>query len=195
MTIHDTRRLGGSPSSRRLRRAAGALCVAVALTSAAGVAQASEPGIPTDIQVQDGHKMYLEAHATGVQIYTCVAAGDGYAWGPATPRADLYADNGNLIGKHYGGPTWEARDGSKVVAKREAGVTVDPTAIPWLRLAATSVTAGPDGDRFAGTKYIQRVATTGGLAPAASDCTAATAGTKKEIGYTADYRFWKAIDA
>jgi hypothetical protein len=196
MTIHDQRRLGGSPSPRRLRRAAGAVCAAVALTSLAGAAQAAEPGIPTDIQVPAGHKMYLEAHAKGEQIYECVAIGDGYGWGPSTPRADLYGDNGKLLGKHYGGPTWEAKDGSKVVARRDAPpVTKDPTAIPWLRLAATSVSAGPDGDRFAGTTYIQRVATTGGLAPDAADCTAATAGTKQAIDYTADYRFWKADDA
>src|SRR5215217_2130322 len=29
------------------------------------------------------------------------------AWGPATPRADLYGDNGKLIIKHFAGPTWQ----------------------------------------------------------------------------------------
>jgi FtsP/CotA-like multicopper oxidase with cupredoxin domain len=176
-----------SPSARVRRAAIGA---ALALASAAGVAQAAEPGIPTEIQIEPGHKLYLEAHAVGVQIYDCVAVGVGYAWSPATPRADLYSDNGKLIGSHYGGPTWEARDGSAVIAKRDAGVTVDPTAIPWLRLSASG-TAGFDGDRLAGTTWIQRVATVGGLAPAAADCNAATAGTRKEIPYSADYRFWK----
>jgi FtsP/CotA-like multicopper oxidase with cupredoxin domain len=190
MIVNDSRRIGGSPSSRRLLRAAA--CAAVVLASAVGAAQAAEPGIPTDIQVTDGSKLFLEAHATGVQIYDCVAVAGGYAWSPATPRADLYGANGKHIGIHYGGPTWEAKDGSKVVAKRDAGVTVDPTAIPWLRLSATPTSAGPDGDRLAGTKWIQRVATVGGLAPAAADCSAATAGTRKEIPYSADYRFWKA---
>jgi Protein of unknown function (DUF3455) len=193
MIVNDSRRLGGSPSSRRLRRAAA--CAAVALASAAGAAQATEPGIPTDIQVGEGNKLFLEAHATGVQIYDCVAGAGGYAWSAATPRADLYGANGKLIGIHYGGPTWEANDGSKVVAKRDAGVTVDPTAIPWLRLSAASTSAGPDGDRLDGTTWIQRVATVGGLPPAAADCTAATAGTRKEIPYSADYRFWKALGA
>jgi hypothetical protein len=192
MIVTDSRRPGGMPGARRLRRAAA--CAAVALASAAGVAQAAEPGIPADIQITDGSKLFLEAHAVGVQIYTCGAVAGGYAWGPATPRADLYSANGKLIGIHYGGPTWEAKDGSKVVAKRDAGVTVDPTAIPWLRLAATSTSAGPAGARFAGTKWIQRVATVGGLAPAAADCNAETAGTRKEVPYEADYRFWKAVD-
>jgi Protein of unknown function (DUF3455) len=179
---------------RRLRRAAA--CAAVALASAAAAAQASEPGVPTEIQIPAGNKLFLTAHATGVQIYDCVAVAGGYAWSPATPRADLYGKNGKRIGIHYGGPTWEAEDGSKVVARRDAPpVTVDPTAIPWLRLSAASVSAGPDGDRLAGTSYIQRVATTGGLPPAAADCTAATAGTRQEVPYTADYRFWKASEA
>ena len=67
---------------------------------------------------------------------------------------------------------------------------VDPTAIPWL-LLSTNAAAGPDGDRLAGTTYIQRLATTGGLAPAAAACNESTAGTVEEVPYTADYTFWK----
>ena len=52
--------------------------------------------------------------------------------------------------------------------------------------------AEPDGSRLAHTTYIQRVATAGGLPPAAAGCTSATAGERQEIPYTADYRFWKA---
>jgi hypothetical protein len=195
MNIQSQRPGLRSPRSRTLRRVAGALCAAAAIASAGTAAQASEPGIPTDIQVPAGNKLFLTGHATGVQIYDCVANGTGYAWSAPTPRADVYGDNGKLIATHFGGPTWEAKDGSRVVGRKDAGVTVDPTAIPWLRLSAASVTAGDDGDRFAGTTYIQRVATTGGLPPAAADCTAATAGTRKEIWYTADYHFWKPADA
>jgi hypothetical protein len=41
------------------------------------------------------------------------------------------------------------------------------------------------------TAYIQRIATTGGLAPPAMECNATTAGTVAEVPYTADYYFWK----
>lgn len=78
-----------------------------------------------------------------------------------------------------------------MAGKVEANVTVDPTAIPWLRLSAASTAAGPDGDRLVDTTDIQRIATTGGLAPPAAQCTAATAGTVAEVPYTADYYFWK----
>ena len=190
MRIHEPRPLA---RSRRVRRAA--VLVALALVGSAGAAQAAEPGIPADIQVPEGNKLYLEAYATGVQIYDCVAIGDGYGWGPATPRADLYADNGKLFGTHYAGPTWAARDGSKVIAKRDKGVIMDQTAIPWLRLSKVSTAVGADGDRLAGTTFIQRINTTGGLPPAAADCNAATAGSRQEIDYTATYRFWKLSDA
>ena len=93
---------------------------------------------------------------------------------------------------HYGGPSWEARDGSKVVGKRVDGVVVDQTAIPWLLLSTTvAPDSAPDG-RLTGTKFIQRVATTEGLAPAAGTCTSDTLGAVEEIPYTADYYFWKA---
>ena len=159
----------------------------------AGAAQAGPPGpdVPADIAVEAGNKAFLVGHAVGVQIHTCTAVGGGYAW-VTTPRANLYGDNGQLIATHFAGPTWQANDGSSVVGKRVNGVTVDPTAIPWLLLAAASTAAGSDGGRLTGTTFIQRTATTGGLPPAASSCHAGTVGTAVEVPYTADYHFWKA---
>jgi Protein of unknown function (DUF3455) len=169
----------------------------VALVAAFPLAQSAlagpaAPEVPTDIQVPTGHKVFLVGHAVGVQIYSCSPASGGYAWTLVAPRADLYGDNGKLIATHFGGPTWEGKDGSQVIGRRDAPpVTVDGTAIPWLRLAASSTSAGADGDRLAHATYIQRVATTGGLAPAAAACNATSAGTIQEIPYTADYYFWK----
>lgn len=147
--------------------------------------------VPTRIEVPAGNKLFLVGHAVGVQIYSCNATPSGYAWGLVAPRADLFDDNGKLIVTHFAGPTWQAKDGSRVVGQRVDGVTVDATAIPWLKLAAASTSPGADGDRLAGTTYIQRIATTGGLAPAAADCNGGTAGTTVEVPYTADYFFWK----
>jgi hypothetical protein len=92
-----------------------------------------------------------------------------FSWVFDAPRATLVGDNGQVIGTHFAGPTWQA-NGSKVVAARVDGVTVDNTAIPWLLLKATSTTPG----RLGNTTYIQRVKTGGGLAPAAAGCTAET---------------------
>ena len=97
-----------------------------------------QPCRPT-IAVEDGHKPFLVGHAVGVQIYACTTAAGDYAWSSATPRARcLHDDRGNAIVTHFGGPSWEATDGSTVVGRRVRGVTVDPTAIPWLRLEAAS---------------------------------------------------------
>jgi len=168
--------------------------LAVALASLALVAgpasaQPAAPPVPEAIEVEDGHKPFLLAHAEGVQIYECSAA--TLKWRLVAPRANLYDDNGQLLGTHFGGPTWQARDGSQVKGQRVDGVTVDPDAIQWLLIKATP-SAGPDGDRLARTTFIQRIATTGGLEPAAAEC---IPGAVEEIPYTADYVFWKARGA
>lgn len=174
--------------------AAAAIVAAAATGSMAQAAHAKHraPDVPSRIEVEAGNKVFLVGHAVGVQIYDCKASADGFAWSFVAPRATLYGDHGQRIATHFAGPTWQARDGSSVVAQRVDGVTVDPTAIPWLLLSTVSTSAGADGDRLTDTTFIQRTATTGGLSPAASQCTAETAGTTAEVPYTADYSFWKA---
>jgi hypothetical protein len=165
---------------------------AAAVLSLTQVAQAGPPPpvVPRKIQVADGNKVFLVGHAVGVQIYSCNATSSGLAWGFVAPRANLYDDHGKLIITHFAGPTWQAKDGSRVLGRLLDSITVDPTAIPWLLLSA-STTPGPDGDRLVATTYVQRIATTGGLAPPAAQCNPTTAGTVAEVSYTADYYFWK----
>lgn len=166
--------------------------LAVALPAAAN-AGPEEPPVPGAIVVPDGHKAFLVGHAVGVQIHTCALIDGSYRWRFGGPRANLYDDTWKLLATHFGGPSWQARDGSKITAALDGNgsITVDPTAIPWLRLRVTSETAGADGDRLVGTKYIQRIETTGGLAPAPETCNAETGGQVAEVPYTADYVFWK----
>jgi hypothetical protein len=174
------------------------IVAATAALSLTQVAQAAPPPpvVPSGIAVPDGNKVFLVGHAVGVQIYSCNAAPSGFVWTFVAPRANLYDNNGKLIITHFAGPTWQAMDGSRVVGRLDAPpITVDPTAIPWLRLAAASTAAGADGDRLVRTTYIQRIATPGGLAPPAAECNAATAGTVAEVPYTADYYFWKRTGA
>ncbi len=167
--------------------------VASAVLAAAGPARAAPavPAVPGDIAVPAGHKPFLLAHAEGVQMYVCQTRAGGYAWGPATPRAVLLDDRGHQIGTHFGGPSWRADDGSTVLGSRVDGETVDPTAIPWLLIRADSATPGFDGDRLAGTKFIQRINTAGGMAPPSAHCNEDTVWSHTEIPYSADYLFWK----
>jgi Protein of unknown function (DUF3455) len=157
---------------------------AMALTASVASAQP----VPDRIQVPAGNAPYLQAHAIGAQVYACAATADGPKWQFVEPQAILYDDHARLLGIHFAGPTWQTRDGSQAKAARVDGVTVDPTAIPWLLLKQTSTTPG----RLAATTYVQRLNTRGGLEPAASKCSTATVGNERKVLYTADYRFWRA---
>jgi hypothetical protein len=183
------------PLHKRRLLLAGILAGAGAFAPQAAHAAPQPPAVPDNIAPPAGHKPFLVGHAAGVQTYTCLAVAGGYAWGPGRPTADLRNDRGKVIVRHFAGPSWQAKDGSTVIGSRVDGETVDPTALPWLLLSAASATPGADGDRLAGTTYIQRVATTNGLPPAADRCTAASAGNAVDVPYTADYVFWKARSA
>jgi opacity protein-like surface antigen len=148
----------------------------------APAAEADQP-VPADLVPPKGNDAYLSGHAVGVQIYSC----NGTAWALVAPRANLYDRRGKLLATHFAGPTWQTKSGSSVVGKRETNVTVDSTAIDWLLLSAVSTTPGKLGK----TTYIQRINTTGGLAPSGG-CDASTSGKTVEVPYTADYVFFKA---
>jgi hypothetical protein len=153
---------------------------------------ATVPGVPESLRVSDNQLMSLAVRGVGVQIYECQASPDDphrFAWIFKAPEADLLDRAGGKIGTHYGGPTWEAADGSKVTGEimaRDSGP--DPGAIPWLLLRATTTTgAGP----LSRTQYIQRLHTVGGKAPS-SACDVAEQGTRVRVPYTADYFFYSA---
>jgi hypothetical protein len=173
------------------RAAVAALALPMVFPASAFAGNITPPPVPTKIQAPAGHVPYLVGHATGTQNYACQLSPNGYAWTLVAPAATLVGDNGQVLTTHYGGPTWEAKDGSKVVGARVDGETVDPTAIPWLLLRAASKTAGSDGDRLTHTTYIQRVKTVGGLAPT-SGCDQTTSGASRNVPYAADYYFYKA---
>src|SRR5882762_335238 len=102
------------------------------------------PDVPATLRPPAGQAVYLEALATGVQIYECVSKPDEpstYEWAFRAPEAALVDRSGRSLGKHYAGPTWESLDGSTVVGDVKAR---DPgpsqSAIPWLLLASKSTT-------------------------------------------------------
>ncbi len=186
-----------SSSQAGLRRILTAAVLALTAALAVGAATPAQagpaaPDVPSTIAVVGDFKPFLVGHATGWQVHTCVATATSYAWSFDGPTASLYDDNGKLLTTHSAGPTWTARDGSSVVGAVVDRAVVSPTAIPWLLLRATPSPGGPEDGRLSATTHIQRIATTGGLTPAATDCTAANVGETRHIPYTADYVFWKA---
>lgn len=146
------------------------------------------PEVPAALAVGDTNKVSFHGYAVGVQIYVATPSATDptqLVWTFRAPEAVLYDKDGKTVAIHYAGPTWESNSGSKVAGARVAGTTVDATAIPWLLLRATS-TQGPG--ILDGTTYIQRVNTTGGLAPAMPPT---EAGQEARVPYTADYYFFR----
>jgi hypothetical protein len=172
------------------------LAVAIlALPSAAaarakGGGRAPELPLPLceSIQVPAGNKVAFHVYALGVQVYKW----NGTAWVFVEPVANLYADKGfhGQVGTHYAGPTWESNSGSRVVARRvvNTGCTPNAQAIPWL-LLETVTTDGPG--IFNSTTFVQRVNTTGGIAPTSPG---STVNEVKEVPYTAEYFFYRAAN-
>ena len=126
--------------------------------------------------------------AIGVQRYACNATATGAAWTLVAPIANLL-NNGLAAGTHYAGPTWAVNDGSTVVGARVQGATINDTAIPWLLLSATDH-GGTWLGAVSDVTSIQRLSTTGGLAPT-TGCDAGLLGATVDVPYTAKYFFYR----
>ena len=146
--------------------------------------------VPAALAVATERALTVVAKAKGMQIYTCGPDKNnpsGYAWNFKAPEADLFNANGDVIGKHYAGPTWEGSDGSKVVGQVSASDKgQDPNAITWLLLSAKS---NSGAGLFGKTASIQRLDTSGGKAPV-DGCDLAHAGREARVPYTGTYYFY-----
>jgi hypothetical protein len=171
-----------------------ALVLSTALLAAGGCATrqvAAPTDVPAQLQAPAGQLPFVEALATGVQIYECSASKDQparFEWAFKAPEAELADKAGRKVGKHYAGPTWESVDGSKVVGQAKASDPgSDPSAIPWLLLTAKSSSGA---GTFAQVTSIQRVRTVGGAAPT-EPCGAANAAQVARVPYAATYYFYR----
>lgn len=156
------------------------LSFASLLAAAPALAQQESSRMPAPLTAP-GDQVIVRIAAVGVQVYECrPGQGGQLAWAFKEPRADLTL-MGQPVGRHYAGPTWEHRDGSRIVGRVAANVPAPGAAdIPWLRLATTS--SGAEGS-FTPVTAVQRVDTHGGTL--AGRCEAA--GAVSEVPYTADY--------
>lgn len=161
-----------------------------AVSSCVIVTAAASIAIPSELAVPISEALALETDAVGTQNYVCSAVKDDpkrFEWRLKAPEANLFDSSGRKIGKHYGGPTWESNDGSKVegvVAVKHDGP--DASAIPWLLLNATS-SAGVGV--LTRVKSVQRLATVGGKAPEGG-CDRTHVGKEARVAYKAVYRFY-----
>jgi len=148
--------------------------------------------IPDRLNPAANESLTLIVPAKGVQIYECrekKEAPGAFEWTFIAPQADLYDTTGARIGRHFAGPSWESRDGSKVVGTLQARAEAPAAgSIPWLLLGTKSVAS--DG-AFSKVTSIQRLNTVGGAAPKVG-CSEGNAGTPVRVPYTADYYFFTA---
>ena len=180
------------------------------------------PPLPAGLApVPAGNKLFLGTHAVGTQNYVCRPSGAGVAYVLFTPEATLFGEDGGQVITHNFSPnpfepntdpkvvadgriraTWQYRDTSIVWAKvhqsdltGNGAVTVDQTAIAWLLLDGVGSQNGPTGgDKLTGTTFVQRLNTTGGLAPSTGCSSLTDAGNQAFVKYTADYFFYKKAD-
>ena len=155
--------------------------------AAAASIGAEAPEVPSQLAVPSGQVLLVKALASGVQNYVCSEGKSGLEWAFKGPQAELSDETGRAIGKHYAGPTWEASDGSKVVARMVSSADAESRdAIPQLLLASTQSSGN---GIFSGVKNIQRLHTSGGLAPK-ERCQPDQLGRLVQAPYKAVYYFY-----
>jgi protein-S-isoprenylcysteine O-methyltransferase Ste14 len=187
-----------------------ALFALVCLLTGVATSRAAErievPATPDAIRVPAGFVPFLKLHAVGTQGYVCLSHNGRYTWAPFGPQATLFDEENRQVLTHFlspmpydqrPSPTWQhSRDTSAVWALPSASSSdpafVAPGAIPWLLLEAYVVGDGPTGgDRLTVTRFIQRVNTFEGAAPA-TGCSRAQDVTKRAlVYYEADYVFYR----
>jgi hypothetical protein len=167
------------------------------------------PPAAPGLEVPMGNRPFLLGHAMGTQNYICLPSGPEFVWFFIGPQATLFGDDGKQITTHFLSPnpnengmpraTWQlSRDTSRVwgapIQSSSDPAFVAPGAIPWLLLQVVGVAPGPTGGhRLTETTYIQRVDTSGGIAPTTGCAQTEDIGKIALVSYTADYYFYKAI--
>lgn len=161
------------------------------LAATSAMANVDNATLPEAVRVPEGHVQKAWTVGIGEVTYACREKADqpgSHAWIFVVPAATLYDAAKNVVGTYYGGPTWEAHDGSKVTGKQLA---IAPTSAANLPLQLVKANPSVGEGRFAATTYIQRLNTVGGAAPA-QGCDMAAAGKEVKVAYQADYVFYGA---
>lgn len=199
--------------TRFFRQMVAGLVVLGGGASVAGAQPAiTAPEVPANLAVKDGYVAFFTGHAIGTQNYMCLPSGKSVIWRQFAPEATLYltfmgevhqqltthflSANPDESGVYR--PTWQHSFDSSRVWGRGIASSIDPSyvepgAIPWLLVEVVGNEPGPDGgSTLTSAKYIHRVNTTGGVAPATGCSSTKDVGAMTLVPYTADYYFYKA---
>ena len=145
------------------------------------------PPLPKAVSVPAGNRHAMTFKAVGTLNYECrtVAGMAGaYGWVLDAPDAALLHWSGLRVGRHYAGPTWEYRDGSRITGRLLATSPAQGLPIQLFQASA----AGRGGE-FSDVTYVQRLNATGGEPGAI--CNAAAVGRGQKVDFSADFMFYK----
>jgi Protein of unknown function (DUF3455) len=196
---------------RRILGVACASCLAaafaVSLPQPARAQQVTPPRVPNEIRVPPGNEAFLKGHAFGTQNYICLPSDDGFAFKLFTPEATLFDGLQKQVTTHFFSPnpaendkiraTWQHSTDSSIVWGGTAIPSTDPKfvaedAIAWLLLPTAGVQVGPTGGgTLTAVTFIQRLNTSGGVAPPEECAGLNDLGKEKFVDYTADYFFYR----
>jgi hypothetical protein len=205
-------------TTSRILLAACASALAIAFPRPAYADHVTPPPVPANIKVPAGNEAFLLGHGVGTQNYVCLPSGTGIAFTLFTPQATLFSDDDKQLTTHFFSPnpienntnpavvaagmiraTWQhSRDTSTVWGQVKPGNSssdpgfVAPNAIAWLLLTVVGAEDGPTGgDTLTKTTFIQRLNTSGGVAPSTGCASLADVGHQEFVPYTADYFFYR----
>ncbi len=172
---------------------------------AAALDDPNPSGTPDNLRVPDNEVLVWDGVTEGLvrdmpdgaQVYECLPSGDGYAWTFIGPKAHLVNPNRPEDGIYHGPvsfgpnpvPQWvNLADGSSVqgsVIQRAPG---QPGAIAMLLLQSVGNSNAADGTPglLGNVNYIQRLDTSGGVAPS-DTCDADNNGQDVYVPYSAHY--------
>jgi Protein of unknown function (DUF3455) len=177
------------------------------------------PPMPENLKLhaEDGFTAFRVGHAVGTQNYVCKPTlNGGFAFALFTPQATLFTDANKEIIVHFFSPnpdeantdpnvvanfairaTWQdSTDMSTVWAKLDQMSTEAPFvaegAVAWLLLDVVGTRPGPTGGKtLTPAVRVQRLNTSGGLAPKTGCSSLGDVGKQAFVDYTADYFFYK----
>src|SRR5262249_27773587 len=163
---------------------AAAIAFTIALPHSARAQSFTPPSVPGNLEVPAPNQAFFLGRGVGTQNYVCAPTNvlGRVAYTLFTPQATLFTDQGDQLTTHFFSPnpvesgviraTWEDSGDTSTVWARAIASSTDPNfvnqdAIAWLLLQIVGTQAGPTGGTtLSGTTFIQRLNTSGGLAPA-----------------------------
>jgi len=148
----------------------------------------------------------LWVHGVGTQNYVCLPSGKDFKFILFTPQATLFNDDDTQLTTQFFSPnpfeggtiraTWQDSRDTSTVWGAVTHSSTDPNfvakdTIAWLLVQTAGSQDGPGGgDTLTGTTFIQRLNTSGGVAPSTGCKTPNDVGHQAFVPYTADYFFY-----